>query len=253
MNALPFSLLTATALILTGCGAPAETAKQALPSSPSQSPSASTLNKDTVPLLTTCLSLFGEGTSSLANESIGFLKEVKSIDAKTARKADSFATRFAEVAETAKPELAEPLHEMQILFEDFVQAWKDSGSWSVGDSYAAAKAAVVDVCTPELDAADEPAPSAAPAVTDDEKFLKALRTAHPAMKSTDTANQLEIAKIFCDVYDKGVQNGKVAEAAAASDALVTAPAGIKFTLEELKSIRKLGVSTFCPQHLDKVP
>lgn len=253
MKALPFSLLTAAALILTGCGAPAETTKQAMSPSPSPSASAATLKKNTVPLLTTCMSLFGEGYSSLANNSIGFLTEVKSVDADSAQKADSFATRFAEVAETAKPELAEPLHEMQVLFEDFIQAWEDSGSWSVGDSYAAAKDTVVGICMPELDAADKAVSGTAPAATDDEKFLKALRSAHPAMKSPDTANQLEIAKTFCDVYDKGVENGKVAEAAAASDALVTAPAGIKFTHEELKSIRKLGVSTFCPQHLAKVP
>lgn len=251
MKALPFSLLTAAALILTGCGAPTETAEQAVSLSPS--PSAATPKKDAVPLLTTCMSLFGEGSSSLANESIVFLRDVESIDADTAKTAGMYATRFAEVAETAKPELAEPLHEMQTLFEDFVQAWEDSGSWSVGDSFAAAKDAVVETCTPELDAADKAVSGAAPAVTDDEKFLEALRTAHPVMKSTDTANQLEIAKTFCDVYDKGVENGKVPEAAIASDALVTAPAGIEFTHEELKSIRKLGVSIFCPQHLDKVP
>lgn len=253
MKVLPFSLLTAAALIMTGCGAPAETAKQAVSPSPSPSRSAATLKKDTVPLLTTCMSLFGEGSSSLANDSANFLVEVESIDADTAEEADSFAARFAEVAATAKPELAEPLHEMQVLFEDFVQAYEDSGSWSVGDSYAAAKDTVVDVCRPELDAADKAVSGAAPAVTDDEKFLKALRAAHPAMKSTDRANQLEIAKTFCDVYDKGVENGKLSEAITLSDTLVTAPAGIKFTLEELKSIRKLGVSTFCPQHLDKFP
>lgn len=248
---LTFSLLTAAALLMTGCGGPTEptTAKPAV----SPPPSVVALKKDTVPLLTTCMSLFGPGSDSLAKDSIDFLAEVESIDANTAKTAGSFATRFAEVTETAKPELAEPLHEMQILFEDFVQAWEDSGSWSVGDSFAAAKDAVVNTCRPELDAADEAASGAAPAVTDDEKYLKALRTAHPAMKSTDTANQLEIAKTFCDLYDTGVEKGTEKEAAIASDAMVTAPAGIRFTHEELKSIRKLGVTTFCPQHLDKVP
>lgn len=206
-----------------------------------------------MPLLTTCMSLFGEGSSSLATESLVFLRDVESIDADTAETADAYATRFAEVAETAKPELAEPLHEMRILFEDFVQAHEDSGSWSVGDSFAAAKDKVVETCTPELDAADKAVSGAAPAVTDDEKFLNALRSAHPAMKSTDTVNQLEVAKIFCDVYDTGVEKGTEKEAAIASDGLVTAPAGIEYTHEELKSIRKLGVTTFCPQHLDKVP
>lgn len=206
-----------------------------------------------MPLLTTCMSLFGEGAGSLATESIQFLSDVESIDTETAKTAGEFATRFRDVTETAKPELAEPLYEMQVLFEDFVKAWETSGDWSVGDSFAAAKDKVVETCTPELDAADKAVSGAVPVLTDDEKFLAALQEAHPSMKSTDTSGQLTIGKSFCDVFDNGVASGKVNEAVSLSDDLVTLPSGIAFTHEELKSIRRIGVTTFCPQHLPLVP
>lgn len=249
LNALPISLLVVTALLMTGCGEPAKQATAEPAMSPSQAAAAS--NKATVPLLTTCLSLFGEGTG-LAKETLLFINGLESLDADNAQKAGTLASRLGEVADTAKPELAQPVGVMQTILEDYVRAYEDSGSWSTGQRYPDAKNAISEVCTPEINAAAQ-SNTAAPALTDDEKFLQALRSAHPAMKSTDTENQLEIANTFCDVYDKGVENGKLSGAITLSDNLVTAPAGIKFTLEELKSIRKLGVSTFCPQHLDKLP
>lgn len=251
LKTLPLSLLAVTALLVTGCGGPAEQAAEP-PASPSNSVTAS-ISKAKVPLLTTCMSLFGEGTSSLAVESLKFLSDVESINADTAKTAGEFAARYQDVVETAKPELAEPLIEMQDHFEDFVKAWENSGDWSVGASFEAAKETVVETCTPELDAADKAVSGVVPALTDDEKFLTALQAAHPSMKSKDTSNQLAIAKSFCDVYDNGVANGKVNAAVSVSEDLVTLPAGIKFTHEELKSIRKIGVTTFCPQHLPLVP
>lgn len=251
LKTLPLSLLAVSVLLVTACGGPAEQTAEPS-SSPSRSAAASS-NKAAVPLLTTCMSLFGEGTISLAIESAQFLADVESIDADTAKTAGAFAARFRDVAETAKPELAEPLNEMQDHFEDFVKAWKNSGTWSVGESFAAAKSTVVDTCRAELDAADKAVSGAAPAVTDDEKFLAALQAAHPSMESTDTVNQLTVARIFCDLYDTAVSKGTEKEAAIASEGLVTAPAGIEYTHEELKSIRKIGVATFCPQHLPLVP
>lgn len=251
MKALPFSLLAVSVLLVTGCGGPAEQAAEPSPS-PSKSATASS-SKAAVPLITTCMSLFGDATGSLAVESLNFLSDVESIDADTAKTAGEFAARYQDVVETAKPELAEPLTEMQDHFENFVKAWETSGDWSVGDSFAAAKDKVVETCTPELDAADKAVSGAVPALTDDEKFLAALQAAHPSMKSTDTSGQLTIGKSFCDVFDNGVANGKVNEAVSLSEDLVTLPSGIAFTHEELQSIRRIGVTTFCPQHLPLVP
>lgn len=152
MRATPsfFSLLTAAALLMTGCGGPAEPTRADQAVSPLPSSTAS--REDTVPLITSCMSLFG--SNSLAKESLDFLIAVESIDPQTAKTASSFASQFEEVAKTAKPELAKPLQVMQAVFEDFVQASEDSGNWSLGESYAAAKDEIVEICSPELTAAE---------------------------------------------------------------------------------------------------
>jgi hypothetical protein len=246
---LPSALLTATALLIAGCSGPGEPAATQ-PSAEATKPAGAEEKK--VSLDDTCLELFGHTT--LAVDTITFLTDVSSLDADTARQADSFDAKLGEVAATAQPELAEPLQDMQVVFQDFSQAWEDRGNWELDTaSYGAAKGEISRICTPRIHALASGPASATPALTDDERFLEALRTAHPAMKSTDTANQLEVAKIFCDLYGTAVAKGTQKEAAIASDGLVTAPAGIEYTHEELKSIRKIGVTTFCPQHLSLVP
>lgn len=252
LKTLPLSLLAVSALLMAGCGDPAERAAEPATSQPATASS----SKAAVPLLTSCLSLFG--AKPLAQEAVYFIRDVEALDAQNAEKASSIATRLGEVAESAQPELAEPLGTMQSVFEDFVRAHEESDDWSSGESFNTAKDAVGDICTPvilEADAAESQSapPANARVLTDDEKFLEALRAAHPSMKSTDTAAQLNLGKFFCDVLDKGVANGKVAEAVKLSDDLVTLPSGAAFTHKELVSMRSIGVTTFCPQHLPLVP
>lgn len=167
------------------------------------------------------------------------------------------ATRLGEVAATAQPELAEPVSVMQSLLEDYVRAHEESGDWSTGESYATAKNAIGDVCTPVITAYDAARSTSAPpaiarVLTDNEKFLEALRAAHPAMKSTDTANMVIVAENFCTIYDTATANGKADLAPSAVAALITAAEGIEYTLAELHTIHRIGVTVFCPQHTDKL-
>lgn len=256
MRAIPYlALLTAGALLMIGCSGPAESVR-AEPAG-GQSPSIAASTKDRVSLASTCLDLFGEGSNSLANESAQFLVDVESLDADTAKTANSFNTRLGEAAATAKPELAEPLEALQVIFQDFAQAWEDSGDWSLDTkSYAAAKDTVVRICGPEMDALEATQKLAAPTpsseISDEESFLKSVRAAHPAMKSSDTNTLVDVARNFCLIYDTGAANGKESTAISTVNELITAAAGIDYTLEELKSIHHFAVTTFCTQHMDKL-
>lgn len=255
MRAPLVSALLTGALLITGCGGPAEQTAEPSASAPRSATASS--SKATVPLLTSCLSLFGESSPSLAEEDVVFINGLEAIDAENAETAGTIATRLGKVAATAQPELAEPVIMMQALLEDYVRAHEESDDWSTGESYGTAKNAIGDICTPVITAADTaqstPVPSAiARELTDDEKFLEALRAAHPAMKSTDTARMVGVAKNFCLIYDTATANGKADLAPSAVTSLITAAAGIEYTLAELHTIHKAGVTVFCPQHTDKL-
>lgn len=181
--------------------------------------------------------------------------EVDSLNDENAALARSFGTRIGEVAAEAKPDLAAPLNTIRMVFEDFAQAWDDSGSWTLdAQEYKAAKDQVVEICTKELGAAKmgqaETSPTAA--LTAEEAYLKALRAAHPTMKATDTDGMVSVAKNFCLIYDKGAANGTESLAAKTVQQLISGAAGIEYTLEELQSMHKLGVNAFCPQHVGKI-
>lgn len=250
---LASALLTAAALLITGCGGPGEPA-EAQPSAKLTKLAGDSENK--VSLDDTCMELFGHTT--LAMDSAKFLVDVSSLTADTAKQADSFDAKLAEVAATAQPELAEPLDDMRVVFQDFSQAWADRGNWQLDtESFGAAKNEISAICTPRINAlASGPAtatPTPAPALTDEEKFLADVKAAHPSMKSTDTANRVALAKSFCTIYDTATANGKADMAPSTVNMLITKAAGIEYTVQELQTIHTTGVAVFCPQHTDKLP
>ncbi|MFJ5696162.1 hypothetical protein ACIP9X_20280 [Arthrobacter sp. NPDC093125] len=256
---LASALLTATALLITGCGGPGEPAA----AEPSVTAAAS---EEKASLDDTCMELFGYTT--LAVDSAKFLSEVSALNADTAKQASSIGTRLGAVAATAQPELAEPLQIMQTEFQDFAQAWEDSGEWILNlEAYRPAKDEVSAICTPRINAlasgaatptpdpaltAEEATPAPAPSLTAEEKFLAGVRAEHPAMKSTDTANMVTVAKNFCLIYDTATANGKADLAPPTVKDMITAAAGIEYTLAELHTIHETGVTIFCPQHTDKL-
>lgn len=246
---LASAMLIASALLITGCGGPGS------PAAPEPSAKLTKLAGDTgkrVSLDDTCLELFGHTT--LAVDSAKFLIDVSSLDADTAKQADSFDAKLGDVAAAAQPELAKPLQDMQVVFQDFSQAWADSGSWELDtSSYGAAKDKVSSICTLRINAlASSATPTPAAALTDEEKFLASVRAVHPSMKSTDAANRVALAKSFCTIYDTATANGKADMAPSTVNMLITKAAGIEYTLQELQTIHKTGVTVFCPQHTDKL-
>jgi hypothetical protein len=248
-----FSLLIAAVLLLTGCNGASTSAKPAAPQSPSITPA----NESKVPLATTCSALFGEVSDGLATDSARFLVDVEALNEQTAKTAKSFGTRFGRVAAEAKPELAAPLQVIEGIFLDFNQAWVDSGRWEFDPaSYNAAKDTIVRICTPEVEAlegsAPKTTPTAPPVTTDEDTFLTAVQSAHPNMKSTDPAKMVSVAKNFCTIYTKGAESGQEGASSKVAQDLITAAAGIEYTQEELQTIHRAGVETFCPQHLEKL-
>lgn len=235
---LASALLTATALLITGCGGPGETVA-AEPSAELAETAAA--NDEKVSLDDTCMELFGYTT--LGVDSVKFLIDVSALNADTAKQASSIGTKLGNFAATAQPELAEPLQVMQAEFQGFAQAWEDSGEWVLNlETYGPAKDEVSAICTPRINAlasreatptpapartAEDATPTPAPALTAEEKFLSGIRAEYPAMKSTDTANMVSVAKNFCLIYDTATANGKAGQAPPTVDAMITAAAGIE--------------------------
>lgn len=243
-------LLVGSALLMAGCGGQGSSAP-AEPSAAGTKPVGDTVKK--VSLDDTCMELFGH--TSLAMDSAKFLADVESLDADTAKQADSFDAKLGDVAAKAQPELAEPLRVMQVVFQDFSQAWADRGNWHLDERYGAAKKEISAVCTPRIEALASSAsatPTPASASKPEEMFVAYVRSAHPSMKSTDDANMVSVAKNFCMIYDTATANGKADQAPSTVKALITAAAGITYTLPELQTIHTTGVKVFCPQHIDKL-
>jgi hypothetical protein len=117
-----------------------------------------------VPLVDTCLALFG--SNQVAIDAQEFLSNVKSLDAETAREASLIHGRLEEVALTARPELVDPIRDLQVIFQDFIQGWEDSSDWSLDtEGFDAVVAEIGPLCSAELEAADESKPTSAPRET----------------------------------------------------------------------------------------
>lgn len=121
------------------------------------------------------------------------------------------------------------------------------------DADAAAKAKAEADAAAKAKAAADAEPKSAPtlsamATANEDRFVKEVGAAHPAMKSTDTKNMVDVAKNFCLIYDKGVENGQKVLAASTVQRMIAAAAGIEYTRAELQSIHDIGVRAFCPQH-----
>lgn len=249
-----YALLAATAFMLNGCsglsGPPKPVAVQ--------SSSVSASSQSTVSKATTCLTLFGKDSNHLATDSVQFLVDVESLNAETAKTAKSFGTRLGEVAAMAEPELAAPLQVMKATFEGFNQAWLDSSGWELDTkSFTAAKDTIAKICGVELDALDGVQPtsqaSTPPSLpVDEETFLASVQAAHPAMRSSDTARMISVGRNFCSIHAKGVENGQESATTKLVQDLITASAGIEYTFEELQTIHRAAVRTFCPEHIDKI-
>lgn len=201
-----------------------------------------------VPVLDSCLALFGSGKVALDAEE--FLSNVKSLDAETAREASILDARLGEVALTAEPELADPIEDMQVIFQDFVQGWEDSSEWSLDtEGYDAVVDQIKPICTAELGAATAAKSEPAETLTEEEQteqaFLKSVRTAHPNLENFDDADLVTTAQNFCLIYSKPGGDPVV-------DELITKAAGLKYSLRELESINYAGVNALCPEHADKL-
>lgn len=249
MKSAPFlTLLTAGALLLTGCGASAgETASGSSTSAdPAETATADPVAQtEMVPLLDSCIDLFG-GEHPVLNEASQFLTDVKSLDAASAEEAAEHEARLQAVIDEAEADLAAPLFTIQWAFFEFGQAHEFGDDWSLdAAAYADAQDQVKEICGAELDAAGSeftPIPSAPePELTPEAAFLAEVRAAHPNLESTPDADIIDPATAFCTVHSK--EGGE-----AVAEQLLVAAIGIKFTEAELRTIQQAGLTSLCPEH-----
>lgn len=263
--------LTVAVLALTGCsGGDSDAAAEPAPET----------TKAVFSAEQTCNQLFDKGDEGRMFGAVAFLQNLPDpVTEKDQTKARTFVTELEFVAGTANDEMKPLIIDMAKTLDGFASAKGDRVHVNV-DSFKSAGSKLIDLCPTQAEAygdekskkeaavkadadADAAAkakaaagaePKSAPtlsamATANEDRFVKEVRAAHPAMKSTDTKNMVDVAKNFCLIYDKGVENGQKVLAASTVQRMIAAAAGIEYTRAELQSIHDIGVRAFCPQHI----
>lgn len=260
MNKLFPAAITVAVLALTGCnGGRPEASAEPAPET----------TRAVFPADQTCNQLFDKGDEGRMFGAVAFLQNLPDpVTENDQTKAKVLVADLEYVADTANDEMKPLIIDMAKTLDGFASAEGAEVHVNV-DSFKSAGSKLIDLCPTQAEAygdeklkkeaavkakadaeaAAEAKAAANAAATSEDAFVKEVRAAHPAMKSTDTKNMVDVAKNFCLIYDKGVENGQKVLADSTVQRMIAAAAGIEYTRAELQSIHDIGVRAFCPQHI----